>query len=50
MDDGQFEEAAKYRLLTLELRPDYAELWRNTWLTFLRAGDFDSATQALVNF
>jgi len=50
MDDGQFEETAKYRLLTLELRPDYTELWRNTWLTFLRAGEFDNATQALVNW
>jgi len=50
MDDGQFEETAKYRLLTLELRPDYTELWRNTWLSFLRAGEFDKATQALVNW
>jgi TolB-like protein/cytochrome c-type biogenesis protein CcmH/NrfG len=50
MDDGQFEETAKYRLLTLELRPDYTELWRNTWLTFMRAGEFDKATQALVNW
>jgi TolB-like protein len=50
MDDGQFEETAKYRLLTLELRPDYTELWRNTWLTFMRAGEFDNATQALVNW
>ena len=50
MDDGQFEKTAKYRLLTLELRPDYTELWRNTWLTFMRAGEFDNATQALVNW
>ncbi len=50
MDDGQFEETAKYRELTLALRPDYTELWRNTWLTFLRAGEFDNATQALVNW
>jgi TolB-like protein len=50
MDDGQFEETAKYRLLTLELRPDYTELWRNTWLTFMRAGEFDKATQAVVNW
>jgi TolB-like protein len=50
MDDGQFEESAKYRELTLVLRPDYAELWRNTWLTFLRAGEFDNATEAVVNW
>jgi TolB-like protein len=50
MDDGQFEESAKYRGRTLELRPDYAELWRNTWLTLMRAGEFAKATQALVNW
>ena len=50
MDDGRFEETAKYRELTLELRPDYTELWRNTWLTFMRAGEFDNATEALVNW
>jgi len=50
MDDGRFEEAAKYRELTLELRPDYTELWRNTWLTFMRAGEFENATQAVVNW
>jgi TolB-like protein/Flp pilus assembly protein TadD len=50
MDDRQFEETTKYRELTLVLRPDYTELWRNTWLTFLRAGEFDRATEALVNW
>jgi adenylate cyclase len=50
MDDDRFEEAAKYRELTLELRPDYTELWRNTWLTFMRAGEFENATQAVVNW
>jgi TolB-like protein/Flp pilus assembly protein TadD len=50
MDDGQFEESAKYRERTLKLRPDYTELWRNTWLTFMRAGEFAYATQALVNW
>ena len=50
MDDNRFEETAKYRELTLELRPDYSELWRNTWLTFMRAGEFDNATEALVNW
>ena len=50
MDDGRFEEIAKYRELTLELRPSYTELWRNTWLTFMRAGEFDQATKALVNW
>jgi TolB-like protein len=50
MDDGQFEETSKYRLLALELRPDYIELWRNSWMTFMRAGEFANATQALVNW
>jgi TolB-like protein len=50
MDDGRFKEAAKYRELTLELRPGYTELWRNTWLTFMRAGEFENATQAVVNW
>ncbi len=50
MDDGRFEEAAKFRDLTVELRPDYSDLWRNTWLIFMRAGDFSNATQALVNW
>jgi TolB-like protein len=50
MDDGRFEETAKYRELTLELRPAYTELWRNTWLTFLRAGEFENATQALLKW
>jgi tetratricopeptide (TPR) repeat protein len=50
MDDGRFAETAKYRERTLELRPDYTELWRNTWLTLMRAGEFDNATEALVNW
>jgi len=50
MDDGRFDEAARYRAQTLELRPAYTELWRNTWLTFMRAGEFTNATQALVNW
>lgn len=50
MDDGRFEETAKYRELTLELRPNYSELWRNTWQGFMRNGEFESATQALVNW
>jgi len=50
MDDGRFDEAARYRARTLELRPAYTELWRNTWLTFMRAGEFTNATQALVNW
>jgi TolB-like protein len=50
MDDGRFEEAAIYRDLTLKLRPNYTELWQNTWMTFLRAGEFDNATEALVNW
>jgi len=50
MDDGHFDETAKYRDITLQLRPNYTELWRNTWLTFMRAGQFESATKALVNW
>jgi TolB-like protein len=50
MDDRQFEQSAKYRQLTLELRPDYIEMWRHTWLIFMRAGEFDNATQALVKW
>jgi len=50
MDDGRFDEAAIYRDLTLELRPNYTELWQNTWMTFLRAGEFDNATEALVSW
>lgn len=50
MDDGRFAEAAIYRDQTLELRPNYTELWQNTWMTFLRAGEFDNATEALVNW
>lgn len=50
MDGGRFDETAKYRDITLQLRPDYAELWRNTWLTFMRAGQFENATEALVNY
>jgi len=30
MDDGRFDETAKYRDITLQLRPNYTELWRNT--------------------
>jgi TolB-like protein len=50
MDDGRFKESAKYRDLTLELRPNFTELWRNTWMTFMRAGEFENATEALVNW
>ena len=50
MDDGRFDETAKYRDITLQLRPNYPELWRNTWLTFMRAGQFENATEALVNY
>ncbi|MCH8058472.1 MAG: tetratricopeptide repeat protein [Proteobacteria bacterium] len=50
MDDGRFDESAKYRDIALQLRPNYTELWRNTWLTFMRAGQFENATQALVNW
>ncbi len=50
MDDKRFDETAYYRDFTLELRPNYTELWRNTWLTFMRAGDFKSATESLVNW
>jgi TolB-like protein/Flp pilus assembly protein TadD len=50
MDDGQFDETSKFRQRTLELRPNYTELWRNTWLTFMRAGEYENATGALVNW
>jgi TolB-like protein/Flp pilus assembly protein TadD len=50
MDDKQFEETDRYRAITLGIRPNYTELWRNTWLTHMRAGQFDSATEALVNW
>jgi TolB-like protein len=50
MDDGRYDETARYRDITLQLRPDYTELWRNTWLTFMRAGQFENATEALVNY
>jgi TolB-like protein len=50
MDHGQFEQSAKYGQLTLELRPDYIEMWRHTWLIHMRAGEFDKATLALVKW
>jgi TolB-like protein len=50
MDDGRFDEAAIFRDLTLDLRPSYTELWQNAWMTFLRAGEFDNATEALVKW
>lgn len=50
MDDGQHEATARYLELALELRPSYTELWRTTWLIFMRAGEFDKATDALVNW
>ncbi len=50
MDDKRFDESAKYRDVTLKLRPNYTELWRNTWLTFMRAGEFENATETFVNY
>jgi len=50
MDDRRFEETDYYRELTLQLQPDYTELWRNTWLTWMRAGRWEKATEALVNW
>jgi len=50
MDDGHFEESARYRSISLQLRPNYTELSRSTWLTFMRAGEFDRATEALVTW
>jgi TolB-like protein/Flp pilus assembly protein TadD len=50
MDDKRFDETAVYREITLQLRTSYTELWRNTWLTFMRAGDFANATVAVVNW
>jgi tetratricopeptide (TPR) repeat protein len=48
MDARHYERSVKVRNETLELRPDYAELWRNMWLTFLRARRYDDATNALA--
>jgi TolB-like protein len=50
MDDKRFDDTDQYRELTLRLRPEYTELWRNTWLTWMRAGEFRKATEALVKW
>ena len=50
MDDRQYERSIKLRDETLELQPDYPELWRNMWLTFLRAARYSDATHALSNW
>ena len=48
MDARQYERSVAVRDVTLEIRPNYPELWRNMWLTFLRAGRYDEATNALA--
>ena len=48
MDAQHYERSVKVRNEALELQPDYPELWRNMWLTFLRAGRYDDATNALA--
>jgi tetratricopeptide (TPR) repeat protein len=47
MDGGQFEEAANLAETVLTLRPDYPELWRNQWLTHLRAARPERAMFAM---
>jgi len=50
MDARQYERSIKVRDETLELQPDYPELWRNMWLTFLRATLYGDATNAITNW
>ena len=47
MDARQYERSIAVRDVALELQPDYPELWRNMWLTFLRAKRYDDATNAI---
>ena len=47
MDAKQYERSVAVRDKALEIKPNYPELWRNMWLTFLRAGRYNDATNAV---
>jgi len=49
-DDHQYERAVRSRDEALEIWPDYWEAWRNIWLTFLRAGRYTDATDAVTRW
>jgi TolB-like protein/Flp pilus assembly protein TadD len=50
MDDRQYEEAAKYRKISEDLNLNPTVLWRNTFVSYLRSGEFASATEAAVKW
>jgi TolB-like protein/Flp pilus assembly protein TadD len=47
MDAGDFDRSVELREATLRLRENLPELWRNSWLTLLRAGRYEDATFAM---
>jgi len=49
-DDRQYERAVRLHEEALGIRPDYWESWRNIWLTFLRAGRYADATDAVTRW
>ena len=49
-DDQQYDRAVELCDEALAIRPDYWEARRNIWLTFLRAGRYTDASQALTQW
>jgi tetratricopeptide (TPR) repeat protein len=49
-DDHQYDRSVTLRNEALVIRPDYWEAWRNIWLTFLRAGRYTDASQAMTQW
>jgi tetratricopeptide (TPR) repeat protein len=50
MDNRQHEESGKYREISQNLKLNPTVLWRTGWVISMRAGDFATATKALMNW